>query len=101
MRDFSILVLEGSYATSIAATLNMLTAARDLAPRLGVAAPTWKLFSVDGGSVALQSGMHVETDRLPRRPSVDTSVWIVPGLGLESADALLQRLALDDARRAC
>ncbi|WP_289813896.1 hypothetical protein [Ralstonia soli] len=40
MTDFTILVLSGAYATSVAATLDVLQAASTLAPRTKAARPT-------------------------------------------------------------
>lgn len=98
MYDFTILVLQGAYSSSVAATLDILTAAAAMAPRHGVAPPAWRVCSVDGGSVALQSGISVQTSRLPRRPAgMDTSVWVVPGLGLNTPSAIARRFAMDDA----
>lgn len=97
MRDFTVLTLEGAYSTSVAATLGILGAAKNLAPRLGVAPPTWELFSMEGGTLALQDGFSTSTSRLPRRSPTDKSVWIVPGLGLDSPKAIKQRFELADA----
>lgn len=101
MYDFTILVLEGAYSSSVAASLDILAAAAAMAPRHGVAPPTWRICSVAGGPVALPSGMAVNTSRLPRRPSApDTSVWVVPGLGLNTPSAIARRFAKDDATAA-
>ncbi len=102
MRDFTVLVLEGAYPTSVAATLGILGAAKKLAPRLGLASPRWKLFSMDGGVVNMMDdiSISISTARLPRRSSTDQSVWIVPGLGLNGPKAIQPRFELDDASRA-
>lgn len=100
MRDFTVLVLESAYPTSVAATLGILGAAKALAPRLGLAPPSWQVFSMDGGVIDLLDGISVRTTRLPRRLSTDTSVWIVPGLGLNSVKAVQQRFEQPDAQRA-
>lgn len=99
MLDFSIVVLEGAYGSGVAVTQDILAAAALLAPRVGAPVPRWKLFSVNGGAVALQQGLTVQTARWPRRAKSDDSVWIIPGLGLEHADKLLERLRHDDARQ--
>jgi len=57
MRDFTVLVLESAYPTSVAATLGILGAAKTLAPRLGLAPPSWQVFSMDGGVIDLR-GPH-------------------------------------------
>ncbi len=101
MYDFTILVLQGAYSSSVAASLDILAAAAAMAPRHGVSPPTWRVCSVDGGTVALQSGISVHTSRLPRRPAAtDTSVWVVPGLGLNTPTAIARRFAMDDAAAA-
>jgi len=100
MTDFTILVLPGAYATSVAATLDILHAAAVLAPRLKLARPTWRVVSPSGGSVALSGGMHIVAAALPRRPRPDTATWIVPGLGLDHAKAVATGLASADAQRA-
>ncbi len=101
MFDFTILVLQGAYSSSVAASLDILTTAAAMAPRHGIAPPTWRVCSVDGGLVALQSGIGVNTSRLPRRPAAaDTSMWVVPGLGLDRPLAITRRFAMDDATAA-
>jgi transcriptional regulator GlxA family with amidase domain len=98
MRDFTVVVLEGAYATSVAVTLDMLAAAAALAPRLGLAVPTWRLVSAHGGPVQLRSGLSVDTAKLSVRSSNDRSVWVVPGVGLDTPTAIQQRFGDDDVR---
>jgi transcriptional regulator GlxA family with amidase domain len=100
MIDFTVLVLEGAFPTSVAATIDMLSAASALAPRAGVAAPRWRVWSPGGGNVRLQGGLSVATSKLPARRRADRSTWVVPGLGVERADAIEARLKLDDAIQA-
>lgn len=100
MTDFTILVLPGAYATSVATTLDILRAAAVLAPRLKLARPTWRVLSPSGSSVPLSGGMRIETAALPKRPRPDAATWIVPGLGLDDANAIATRLASADAQRA-
>lgn len=97
MHDFTLLILEGSYASSVAVSRDILAAAQALAARTGVAPPRWRLCSLAGGSVTLQGGMTIETVKLPQRTREDASVWIVPGLGLNTPAAVSQRLAAADA----
>jgi len=99
MTDFTVLVLSGAYASSVAATLDVLHAAAVLAPRLKLARPTWRVVSASASPVSLSGGMHIEATPLPRRLRPDAATWIVPGLGLENTDAVATRLASDDAQR--
>jgi transcriptional regulator GlxA family with amidase domain len=99
MTDFTVLVLPGAFASSVAATLDVLHAASVLAPRLKLARPTWRVLSPPGGTIALSSGMHLDTVALPKRPRPDTAIWIVPGLGLDNATSMASRLALADAQQ--
>lgn len=99
MTDFTILLLPGAYASSVAATLDVLQAATALAPRLKLARPTWRVLSASGGSVPLSSGMQVGTTALPKRHGPDAGTWIIPGLGLDSPGAITKGLASADAQR--
>src|SRR5690349_12672933 len=86
MFDFSILVLEGAYGTSVSATLDILRAAVALAPLHAAPTPTWRVCSLSSGRVRLDSGLLVETLKLPKASAADTSMWIVPGLALNTPD---------------
>lgn len=97
MHDFSVLVLSGAYASSVANTLDILDAAAALAPRLRLPRPRWRLLSPQGGDVALSSGLRIGTQALPVRARADASTWIVPGLGVDRPAELSARLARDDA----
>jgi transcriptional regulator GlxA family with amidase domain len=100
MADFTILALPGAYATSVAATLDILRAAAEVGPRHSLPRATWRVFSPASGYVPLSGGMGVEAEALPRRRRRDASTWIVPGLGLDQAARIAPRLAEDDARLA-
>jgi len=112
MFDFTLLLLPGAYASSVAVTLDMLAAAVAVAPRLGLPPPRWRTFAAvgDAGSthaggahpvnVALGSGLSLVARALPQRLRADGAVWVVPGLGLESAEQARQRLLLPDAQAA-
>ena len=100
MIDFTLLVLENSYPSSVTASLDMLAAAATLAPRMKAPAPRWRVCSVQGGRVQLLNGVSVETERLPPASSQDSSVWIIPGLGLDTPVAIHERLAHTDVREA-
>lgn len=98
--DFTILVLKGAYPTSVAVTLDILTAAAAMASRVGVAAPRWRLVSVEGGCVALGSGMSIVTAKMARRSPADSSIWVVPGLGLDGTQAIQARFEQEDVKAA-
>ena len=66
-------------------------------PNHGVAPPTWRVCSIEGGTVALQNGINIHTSRLPRRCTSDSSVWVVPGLGLDKPTSIQARITMDDA----
>jgi transcriptional regulator GlxA family with amidase domain len=100
MIDFTVVVLEGAFSASVAVTLNILSAARKLAPRLSLPAPNWRLVSVPGGTLPLQDGLSVSTSRLGDLTDADRATWIVPGLGLDSPRAIQGRLGRDDAKAA-
>ena len=100
MHDFTVLILPGAYASSVAVTLDVLNAAAALAPRVRLPLPTWRVMSPEGGGVALSSGLQLATAAMPIRSRADTSTWIIPGLGVDSPAALALRLGDDDAARA-
>ncbi|WCM91823.1 helix-turn-helix domain-containing protein [Acidovorax sp. NCPPB 2350] len=100
MHDFTILVLPGAYAASVAVTVDMLQAAAALAPQLRLPQPAWRVVSPDGGPVPLSGGMQIPARRMPLRPRADPSLWIAPGLGLGRATDLAALLAGAAAQRA-
>lgn len=97
MHDFTVLALDDAYASSLAATLDILSAAQAIAPRLKVPAPRWRLCAPEAGLVRLQGGMQIEAARLPLRARNDRSTWVLPGLGLNTATAVTLRLARADS----
>jgi transcriptional regulator GlxA family with amidase domain len=99
MRDFTVLILPGAFATSVASTLDVLNAAAALAPQVKKSQPTWRVISPDGGNVPTSSGMQVATVAMPSRLRVDSSTWIIPGMGVNDSKDIACRLASDAARR--
>jgi transcriptional regulator GlxA family with amidase domain len=99
MRDFTFLLLPGTFASGVATSLDVLQAAAALAPRLKLASPTWRVLSASGGPVLLSSGLIIDTAALPKRYRPDSATWIVPGLGLDKPQALDAGLATADAQR--
>jgi transcriptional regulator GlxA family with amidase domain len=100
MFDFTVLLIPGSYASSVALTMDMLSAAQAMARSAGVAPPRWRVFSAGDALVRLSNGLCIEAKPLPARLRADGSTWVVPGLGITSATALAERLAEPDALRA-
>ena len=100
MQDFTVLVLPGAYASSVAVTLDILHAAALLAPRAKAPRPTWRVLSPDGHAVALSAGLWLDAASLPAKARADASTWIVPGLGTDNPAVIEARLARDDAQRA-
>jgi transcriptional regulator GlxA family with amidase domain len=100
MHDFTILLLPGAYASSVALTLDMLGTAARLAPRLKLPRPTWRVLSPDGGDVPLSNSLQIKSSAMPRRSRADASTWVIPGLGLDRVADIGERLARADAVRA-
>jgi transcriptional regulator GlxA family with amidase domain len=100
MHDFTVLILPGANASSVAITLDVLSATAATAVRIGAAAPRWRVVCAGGAQVALSNAMTVTGKALPKVPRADGSVWIVPGLGLTNLKELRARLQQDDALRA-
>lgn len=101
MQDFTILVMPGAYAASVAITQDMLRAAASLAPRCKLPPPQWRVVSPDGGAVPLTGGMSISTKRMPgRAAAIDPSTWVVPGLGVDSPGDVSARLSSPAAHKA-
>lgn len=100
MFDFTILLLPGAYASSVAVTLDMLGAAAAVAPRLGVPVPRWRVLAAGGHPVHLSGGLSLAARPLPRALRDDGAIWVVPGLGLDSARLARERLQQADAQAA-
>lgn len=100
MYDFTVLVLPGAWASGVATTLDMLSAAATLATRVGVAAPRWRVYGTAGGATPLSSGLSVNAPSLPKRARADDSVWIVPGLNTRSVDTVTARMREANALQA-
>ena len=99
MIDFTVLVLPGAFASSVALTLDILSAAVSLAESVGCAKPRWRVISTDS-TVQLSYGLTIEAKILPKRFRAEGSTWVIPGLGLENRRAIKNRLVQPDALRA-
>ena len=100
MHDFTVLVLPGAYASSVALTLDMLAAAVTNAPRVKVPAPRWRVLCAGGAQIPLSSGLQITGKPLPKTPRADHSIWVVPGMGLARPADLDARFARPDAVQA-
>ncbi len=97
MMDFVILVMPGSYATSVASTLDILSAAAHMAAFKGLLQPRWQVVSPVPGQVELGVGLSLRVDALPEPGMQTAAVWVIPGLGVAQAEALQTRLMQADA----
>jgi transcriptional regulator GlxA family with amidase domain len=100
MHDFTVIVLQQAFASSVALTLDILASAAMMARHIGVPSPRWRLQSAEGGLVTLSNGLQIGTTRLSKqrgRSGSDTSTWIVPGLGTSSPASVIARLQQVDA----
>lgn len=97
MYDFTILVVSGAYASSVATTLDMLTAAAAMAPRVGAATPRWRIRSLEEGPTRLSNGLFIDAKQLSKRVQPDNSIWVIPGLATDSPSAVDARLSKPDA----
>ena len=64
MMDFTVLVMEGAFASGVTVTLDVLTVAAGLAAKASATAPRWRVCSLNGGPIRLQNGVVVETTKL-------------------------------------
>jgi transcriptional regulator GlxA family with amidase domain len=97
MHDFTILVLNQAFASNVALTLDVLSTAALMAKQLGVAQPRWRTVSENGGLMVLSNGLQLVTDKLPLRGGNDRSVWIIPGMGVDSPRGAADRMQQADA----
>lgn len=100
MHDFTVLALSGASSSSVALTLDILSAAAVMAPRVGAARPTWQVRTPVAGPIHLSNGLLIDAKPLPRNPKRDSSTWVIPGLATTSTAAVDARLAQPDARLA-
>lgn len=99
MIDFTILALPGAFPSSVALTLDILSTAASLAKGVGCAEPRWRVVST-ASTVRLNHGMKIDAKILPKAARADRSTWVIPGLGLESSRAIMNRFGQPDALRA-
>jgi transcriptional regulator GlxA family with amidase domain len=97
MRIF-VVVLEGAYASSVAQTLDMLSAAAQLLLSQGRSPPLLRVCGVASGPLRLSSGLAISVSPLPKKCEA-TDVCVVPGLGIDNAQLAVQRINKDDAKK--
>lgn len=100
MNDFTILVAPGAFSSAVSVTLDLLSAAATMAPRVGAATPKWKVLSLSDGPTPLSNGLSIDAPPLPQRIKPDSSIWVIPGLSTNSPKAVDLRLTQPDAQRA-
>jgi transcriptional regulator GlxA family with amidase domain len=97
MHDFTILVLNQAFASTVALSLDILSTASLMAKQMGVAQPRWRLVSQDAGDVTLSNGLRLATGKLQQRANQDKSLWIVSGMGVDSPHSAATRMQAVDA----
>lgn len=95
--DFTVLILSGAYASSVALTVDILSAACTFAGRLGIPTPRWRVLSAAAIPTSLGNGMAINAKPLPKHQGEDRSTWIVPGLGVHGLANLRKRFTEPDA----
>lgn len=96
VNDFTILVAQGALATAVAATLDILSTAAALAPRLKVATPSWRVCALQKGPLQLSNGLSLRAQTLSHNRAPDHSVWVIPGLAAHTPGAVATRLQRRD-----
>lgn len=84
MDTFTIVVLNGALASSVAITLDILRTANQVAKSISRPTLTWKLVG-STSLVQMNNGMYLEVMPLQDAQIHKNSILIVPGLGLETS----------------
>jgi transcriptional regulator GlxA family with amidase domain len=92
MHDFTILLLPGAYASSVAITLDVLAAASKIATYSDLTKPRWRILCAGGRKITLSNGMTITGEPLKAYLKTESSLWIVPGLGVSNSKELNERL---------
>ncbi|AZD86727.1 transcriptional regulator, AraC family [Pseudomonas chlororaphis subsp. aureofaciens] len=87
MNDFIVVVPPGAFASSVTLSLDILSTASKLAPRLGLPEPRWIVCSTVEGPISLGGGLSLLTQRLTL-PSDGRACWILPGLDVDDSTEL-------------
>lgn len=100
MIDFEVLVLPGANPSGVAISRDILTVAADAARRMSLPIPGFGFYSPEGGVVALQGGMQIDTKRLPVRRRDVRAVLLVPGLWVANRHDLAAQMATEPCQQA-
>jgi transcriptional regulator GlxA family with amidase domain len=102
--DFTVAILDGALASSVAVTLDTLTAASRLSNIRGGPSLTWRIVG-SKPSTSLSSGLSVAATPLSSRVRLGNSVLLIPGVAIvakpgERYDpmSMVNRLAQEDAQ---
>lgn len=91
MHDFTLLVIPGAFASSVASTLDILATATSVGERRGLATPRWRICGPQPGPVTLGHGLQLQVEPIEHRAE-DHSCWVIPGIGVSDIDMLKRRL---------
>lgn len=91
MYDFTLLVIPGAFASSVASTLDILATATSVGERRGLATPRWRICGPQPGPVTLGHGLQLQVEPIEHRAE-DHSCWVIPGIGVSDIDMLKRRL---------
>jgi transcriptional regulator GlxA family with amidase domain len=97
MYDFTILLLSGASAASVALTLDILTAAAAMAARVAAPVPRWRVLACAAGPTRLSNDLIINATRIGDQAKADNSMWVVPGLATHSAELVEARISQPDA----
>ncbi|WP_207886108.1 GlxA family transcriptional regulator [Pseudomonas sp. 30_B] len=92
MHDFTILVVPGAFASSVASTLDILATAANVGERRGLATPRWRVCGPQPGPVTLGHGLLLDVEPM-EQGAEDNSCWVIPGIGVSDLGQLERRLA--------
>ena len=95
MYDFTLVVPQGAFASSVTLTLDLLATAAKLGSRVGVVAPRWRVCGISAGTLELAGGLQLQVANLPVQTNKH-DCWILPGLDVDDAAQLRVRMAQPD-----
>ncbi|QIH05596.1 helix-turn-helix domain-containing protein [Pseudomonas sp. BIOMIG1BAC] len=87
MATLTLVALEGAMGSSLAITLDVLRTANQVAEAMGRPTITWQIVG-SAESVRMRNGMHLQAVPLEQAKALESSMLVVPGLGLENTAEL-------------